>query len=287
MLKEGLLQILNRIYEERGFDFRQYKESSLRRRIERRLRATKTVSYEEYLKVLDKDPGEYKKLIDDLTIKVTEFFRDPEAWEVLSDRVLPEIIERKTRDEGRGTKSSIVLAKRSSVTYRPVLRIWSAGCATGQEAYSVAILLDQLLGERKDDLKIDIWGTDIDRESLLKAQQAEYKPDMIKAVPENILNEYFDFDGDFMVKCYIKDRVHFKSQDLVLNEPLRQMDLILCRNVAIYFERPLQEKIFMDFYNGLNEKGYLFLGKAETLIGPAQEKFKPVDKRWRIYQKEN
>ena len=274
MLNEGLLQILEKVYKERGFDFRQYKESSLRRRIERRLRATKTDSYEEYVKVLDKEPGEYKKLIDDLTIKVTEFFRDSEAWEVLSKKVLAELIRQKIEN------------RKESEDLKPVLRIWSAGCATGQEAYSVAILLDRLLKEKMDDLKVDIWGTDIDKESLLKAQQAEYKPDMIKAVPENILNKYFDFDGDFMVKYYVKDRVHFKSQDLVLDEPLRQMDLILCRNVAIYFERPLQEKIFMDFYNGLNEKGYLFLGKAETLFGPVQEKFKTVDRRWRIYQRE-
>ena len=204
---------------------------------------------------------------------MTEFFRDSEAWEVLSKKVLAEIIRQKIEN------------RKENEDLKPVLQIWSAGCATGQEAYSAAILLDRLLKNKMDDLKVDIWGTDIDRESLLKAQQAEYKPDVLKGVSQDILNKYFDFDGDFMVKYYIKDRVHFKSQDLVLDEPLRQMDLILCRNVAIYFERPLQEKIFMDFYNGLNEEGYLFLGKAETLIGPAQEKFKTVDRSWRIYQK--
>lgn len=273
MLEEGLLRILEKVYEEGGFDFRQYKESSIRRRIERRMRARKVFSYQEYVKLLDRDPGEYKKLLDTLTIKVTEFFRDPEAWQILHERVLSEIIRQKIekRKENKDDKS--------------VLRIWSAGCATGEEAYSVALLLEQLLGEREDDFEVNIWGTDMDKESLLKAQQAEYKSSVVKNVPQDILAKYFSFNGNFRVKSLVANKVQFKFHDLVLDEPSSEMDVVLCRNVAIYFGRPLQEKIYMDFYNSLNEKGYLFLGKAETLIGPAQERFRVIDKRWRIYQK--
>ena len=271
MSKQDLMQILEKVYQNRGFDFRQYKESSLERRIDRRLRAARVDSYQQYVKVLDTDPDEYRNLIDDLTIKVTEFFRDFEAWQVIQQNVLPKIIEQKIREENEENE--------------PVLRIWSAGCAAGQEAYSVAILLDKLLGGRKDNLQVDICGTDIDKDSLLKAQQGEYKPDMEKGIPEHILNKYFDLSDNFRAKYSTQKTVHFEFHNLVLQEPLKEMDLILCRNVAIYFERSLQEKIFMDFYNGLNEAGYLFLGKAETLVGPAQERFKVIDKRWKIYQK--
>ena len=273
MLEEGFLQILDKVYKERGLDFRQYKESSLRRRIKRRLGGRNVASCQEYLKVLDTDPEEYKRLADCLTIKVTDFFRNPEVWQILREGVLPEVIREKIKK------------RKENEGFKPVLRIWSAGCATGQEVYSMAILLDQLLRERKDDLEVIIWGTDIDKESLLKAQQAEYKSDMIKGVPQKVLSNYFDFNDNFKLKSHVTDMVYFKSHDLVMNEPLRHMDMILCRNVVIYFERPLQEKVFMDFYHGLSGGGYLFLGKAETLIGPAKQRFEVIDKRWRIYQK--
>jgi len=271
MLEEGLLRILDKVCEVTGIDFRQYKESSLRRRMERRLTATKVFSYEEYAEVLDREPDEYRGL----AIKVTEFFRDRDAWGIIGEKILPEIIKRKGKNRERAGD------------FKPALRIWSAGCATGQEAYSIAIVLDRLLGERRGEVKVDIWGTDIIKETLLKAEQAVYKSTAVKGVPQDILNEYFDIDNGFRVSSLARESVHFKFQDLVLDEPFKEMDLILCRNVAIYFERPLQEKIFTDFYNGLNRKGYLFLGKAETLIGSAREKFKVIDKRWKIYRKED
>lgn len=283
MLEQGLLQILEKVYEERGFDFRQYKESSLKRRIEKRLRAKKAGSYEEYAKILDTDPDEYKRLVDALTIKVTEFFRDPEAWQVLSERVLPEIIRGKTGDTRLHKRSGGQGKENENIT--PVLRVWSAGCATGQETYSVAILLNQLLEERKDALQIDICGTDIDKDSLIKAQQGEYKSEMMKNVPQDIRDKYFDPRNSFRVRDPLRKIVYFKFHDLALEGPLKGIDLILCRNVAIYFDRSLQEKIFMDFRNGLGEGGYLFLGKAETLIGPAQGRFNVVDRRWKIYRK--
>jgi chemotaxis methyl-accepting protein methylase len=267
MPKDGLLQILDKVHQNKNFDFRSYKESTLKRRIERRLRATKTKSYQQYIKVLDADPGEYTKLIDNLTIQVTEFFRNPEAWQIIREQVLPDIIRRKFENREQ------------------LLQVWCPGCATGEEVYSVAILLEQLLDERRTNFEVNIWGTDIDMESLHKAEKAEYKPDITKSIPQDILNRYFNFDGNFRVKSGIRSWTHFRSNDLVLDEPLKQTDMIICRNVAIYFTRPLQEKIFINFGQGLNDKGYLFLGKAETLIGPAREEFKVINKRWRVYQK--
>lgn len=267
MLEEGLLQLLDKVHRQKNVDFRQYKESTLKRRIERRLRATNSESYQQYTEVLDGDPGEYTKLVDNLTIQVTEFFRNPEAWQILRKQVIPKIIEEKKKSSSRR------------------LRIWCAGCASGEEVYSLAILIDQLLGGQRNNWQVNIWGTDIDAESLLKAERAEYKPDMAKIVDQDIANTYFDYDGEFRTKSSMRDGLSFKLHDLVLDEPLKQMDLIICRNVLIYFTRPLQTKVFLDFYNALSEKGYLFLGKAETLIGPAKEKFEVVDRRWKMYRK--
>jgi chemotaxis methyl-accepting protein methylase len=274
MLEEGLLQVLDMVYEHGDFDFRQYKESSLKRRVERRLRATKVESYNQYINVLSNDPSEYTRLIDNLTIQVTEFFRNPEAWQVLREQVIPEIIERKKNSElmNKGLK--------------PGLRIWCAGCATGEEVYSTAILIDNLLDERETDFVVNVCGTDIDAGSLIKAEHLVYKSVVTKTVPEDIFNKYFYYDDvGYKVVPSLRKMVSFRPHNLVLDDPLKEMDLIICRNVAIYFTRPLQEKVFMDFCNGLNDKGYLFLGKAETLIGPAREEFKVINKRWRIYQK--
>ena len=273
MLDGGLLTILDKIHQHNRCDFRQYKESTIKRRVQRRLRATKAQSYQQYTAFLDTDPGEYAKLVDDLTINVTEFFRNPEAWQVIKETILPELVRQKDKCNKQGGNK------------KPLLRVWSAGCASGEEVYSVAILLDQLLGPRRDSFEIDIRGTDIDKQILLKAQQAEYNLEMLRTSYPDILNNYFDSHSNSITKSSLGVGLQFKHRDLVLDEPFKQVDLIVCRNVVIYFSRSLQAKVFMDFCNSLNEGGFLFLGKAETLIGPAMERFKAIDKRWRIYRK--
>lgn len=271
MLAEGLLQILDKVYEHEDFDFRQYKESSLKRRVERRLRATKVDSYNQYINVLSNDPSEYTKLVENLTIQVSDFFRDPEAWQILRERIIPKIIAEKNKKTGQSSK--------------PKLRVWCAGCATGEEVYSITMLIDQILGENRTNFEVNICGTDIDKRSLIAAQKGEYNLDMRKTVPLDYMNTYFDDQGKFRTNASIEDGPHFRSHDLVLDEPLKQMDLIICRNVAIYFTRPLQEKVFQDFHSGLNENGYLFLGKAETMVGHVSQRFNVIDRRWKFYQK--
>lgn len=266
MIELEFREILDRVYKERGFDFRQYKESSLTRRIERRLHATKAESYKDYIIRLDADPAEYDKLIDIFLINVTEFFRDKEAFDIIKNEALPDIIEN---------------------NIKPKLKIWSAGCATGEEVYSIAIIADEILGNRRDGFGVSIYGTDIDRHSLAKAEEGIYKSVIVKDnIPSEILSKYFDINGSIGIKEFVKRNCFFVFHDLVSDKPFNEVDLVLCRNVAIYFERSLQEKIYMDFYNALNEGGYLFLGKAETLIGPARERFNVIDKRWKIYKKE-
>jgi chemotaxis methyl-accepting protein methylase len=273
MLKEGLVQILEDVYQHRDLDFRQYKESSLERRLERRLRATQAESYKQYMDVLANDPDEYTRLINSLTIQVTEFFRDPEAWQVLRKEIIPRIIEQKINN--------------NPVNENPNhgLRIWCAGCATGEEVYSIAMLTDRLLTEKKIDLAVDIRGTDINKDALATATIAEHKLTTPRPDFQDIINEHFDSSGKFRITPRMRDCVHFESHDLVLDEPLEQMDLVICRNVAIYFTRPLQMKIFSDFARSLNEGGCLFLGKAETLIGPAKDDFEAINKRWRVLKK--
>lgn len=265
---EILLLILEKI-KAKGLDFRGYKESTLKRRIERRLTRRKVSSYEEYLRVLDNDAEEYKNLINDLTIKVTEFFRDPEAWQILKTKIETRL--RETLSIGS-------------------LHIWSAGCSTGEETYSAAILVDQVLEESRDAIyrvsKIEIWGTDIDKNSLNKAGEGIYSSQTIKVLPTDILNKYFVLNGHYQINERLKKRVHFKFQDLIWGEPLKEVDLIICRNVLIYFQKFWQEKILMNFYHSLKPGGYLFLGKAETLIGPARERFEVIDRHWKIYKKE-
>jgi len=261
-----IIEILEKVCKERGLDFRQYKKTSLERRLQKRLHALNLKSYEDYIVRLSEDPAEYDRLIETLLINVTEFFRDRDAFDVIRNKVLPDIM---------GCKADA----------RHKLKIWSAGCATGEEAYSMAILLNETLGNKSDNYEFSIYGTDIDKDSLEKAKAAAYRIETVDGkIADEILDKYFVRNGSLRVKDFVKRSCFFLFHDLVLDRPLKAMDIILCRNVAIYFERALQEKIYLDFYNALNEDGCLFLGKAETLIGPAQENFEVIDKRWNIYK---
>lgn len=265
----SLKPLLGKIYKDCGFDFRQYKESTLQRRIAKRLNSLGQVhSYQDYICYLDQDPTEYQRLLRDLTIKVTEFFRDREAFELMKTKVLPRLVEEKIRNSSNAQ-----------------LKIWSAGCASGEEVYSMAVLLEEILEGKRDRVEVEIYGTDIDREFLIKADQAKYKSDAIRSIPHEFLEKYFSQNGCVSVKELSKRHCQFLFHNLVQDPPFYGMDLIVCRNVLIYFERSLQEKICTQFYEALQEGGFLFLGKAETLLGSAQERFRVIDKRWRIYQK--
>lgn len=268
--QSDIMKILGKVFKERGFDFRQYKETSLERRLQKRLHALNLKSYKDYIVRLSEDPAEYGRLINTILINVTEFFRDPDAFDVIRDKVLPDVIKGKEGNTGE----------------RPELKIWSAGCATGEEAYSMAILLNEISGNKAGNFGFSVCGTDISANSLGKAKEAVYRIELANGkITDEILDKYFMINGCLKVKDAVKSNCFFWSHDLVLDGPLKAMDIVLCRNVAIYFERALQEKIYMDFFAALNEKGYLFLGKAESLIGPAQEKFEVVDKRWKVYKK--
>lgn len=257
-----------KIVYDTSLDCHQYKDNYLKRRIAVRMNAKKVPTYFEYMQLLSSDPGEYDALLRDLTINVTQFFRDPEVFHILEEEFIPFLIYNKVKQGKR------------------VIRIWSAGCASGEEPYSLAIIMHDLLGSEMDNFIVTILGTDIDEASLMSAKKGEYLPRQVEKVRLGYLNCYFQFDGEmFRLSDEIKDMVRFKKLDLFSEVRGGNYDLILCRNVLIYFTKDMQKKLIDNFYDSLNWGGYLVLGKTETLIGNPDHKFQILNNRERIYQK--
>lgn len=256
--------------------------SMLKRRLERRLTATRSPArigsggeaYLDYARFLDSHPEEYKKLFDDLTINVSRFFRNPLTFELIYKVVLPDMIEYKQRSMDN------------------MIRIWSTGCADGEEPYSIAILLAELLGKQLKNYNITIYATDIDTDALDNAKTGIYSEDCVVEVKKGLLDKYFHFDGNYRIKEDVKELVDFSYHDLTSEKfiaPTKSVfinfDLILCRNVLIYFSRTLQNKVFNNFTHDLNKNGYLILGEAETLPDDFKSDFVCGDNLSKIYQR--
>jgi chemotaxis methyl-accepting protein methylase len=260
--------LLEKIHAEHGVDLTQYREKCLGRRIYSRLRATGVKSIEEYMHYLDQNPEEYHQLMDAVTINVTQFFRNAEVFEAIRKKVFPELIERK-RKEGK-----------------KIIRLWSAGCASGEEPYTLGILLYEYLGDQINDFNIKIYGTDIDKKILAAAVEGRYEAAALTEVPPRLIQKYFYFDrGKYVISDKMRLVTKFLHHDLVKSDPINHVDLILCRNVVIYFSRELTHKVYASFYQSLNANGYLILGKVEALWGEVTRYFKAVDNRERIYQR--
>jgi chemotaxis methyl-accepting protein methylase len=268
--EEAFANLLLKIKEDRGVDFTWYHPALLKRRIALRLIAKKVDSYIEYRKVLANDPVEYEKLFEVLTINVSEFFRDIEVWATIKI-----ILE--------------AMVEENSAKGEPIV-IWSAGCALGEEPYSLAILCRQI---GQIGVPVKIYATDIDKDCLQRAQQGCYDALGIDKT-QNILKNYFSFDfldyfekkdNKYWIKDEIKKMVEFSYLDLTGKDYLHDINLIICRNVFIYFTKPLQEKILDQFYHSLADKGYLIIGKNETLVYEARLVFKEIDLHGRVYQK--
>jgi chemotaxis methyl-accepting protein methylase len=256
--------ILEKIYQERGFDFREYRESTLTRRLGRRLRARGAETYAHYACILDKDPGEYNKLFNDLTINVTSFFRDQAAFKVLEESVIPALARKKARD----------------------IRICSAGCASGEEPYSIAILLMEMLGSEISTRDITILGTDIDIQVLKRAREGIFTPKEVQGILPAWLDKYFVFENkSFHVKPALGQIITFEEHNLVSDFPYRDMDLVVCRNVLIYFLPQLQTRVLKSFHKGLRKDGFLMLGKSEVPVGQAKGLFHCVDSKAKLYRK--
>ncbi|MDD3718247.1 MAG: protein-glutamate O-methyltransferase CheR [Actinomycetota bacterium] len=265
----GLDMLLRQLHEDIGLNLKQYKPNYLKRRIGVRMRATGCSDYLQYRRFVKEHREEGKRLINDLTINVTEFFRDPDVYEAIRKQVIPAIMQ----------------YKRESRTSS--LRAWSAGCATGEEPYSLAILFQHALESEPDPRSwtLRITATDLDDKALEKAREGRYES---AKVPTGLaIEDYFDREGDeYVVKERVKRPVRFLLMDIVRQPPLRHLDLILCRNVLIYFEREKQQRILDIFRQCLRPGGFLVLGKSEAILGPSEGGLVPFSRRERVYRKE-
>lgn len=247
-----------------GFECRSYKEKCLRRRIAVRMRARGVHSYGEYAALLRTDDSEYARLLDTLTINVSKFYRNPDVWETLERAVLPQLY-------------ALGGAR---------LHVWSAGCAGGEEPYSINMLLrDHARAHGHDPEKHRILATDVDRTVLGFARQAEYGSFAMTDIPDDVRDRWFDVDTQYRLRPEARRNVRFAPLDLLRDPYPSNQHLILCRNVIIYFERPLQDALFRRFHDALLPGGYLVLGKVEALFGSAAGLFQTVAARQRIFRK--
>jgi chemotaxis methyl-accepting protein methylase len=263
-----LAALCRKIERERGFFCSSYKDTCLRRRISVRMRIKGAATFEEYGFLLDDDALEYDRLIATLTINVSKFFRNPETFASIATKVIPEL-----------TSGSA-----------PLIRVWSAGCASGEEAYSLAVLCHQHLEERRSangKVRFDIVGTDVDSDAISAARRGRYGEAAFADTTPAVRDTYFPLsEGLHTASTDLRQLVAFKRADL-LDASLApsRFHLILCRNVIIYFRRQAQEWLFERFHELLLPGGFLVLGKVEALLGKSRSKFTPISSKERIYRR--
>ena len=266
--EQGFIALCRKIEREKHFRCWNYKDTCLRRRISVRMRARSAISFAQYAGILDTDPREYDKLVEALTINVSKFFRNPETFACVATKVIPELWNAPS----------------------PLVRDWSAGCATGEEAYSLAVLFREHALSHSDLPGLDrlrIIGSDIDRESVSAASTGRYTEPAFADTSPAVREKYFPLEnGMFSVSPEIRNLVSFEKRDLFDGEgPGGRLHMIVCRNVIIYFTRETQERLFELFHDLLLPGGFLVLGKVETLLGKSREMFAPVSSRERIFRR--
>lgn len=259
--------LTRKISDERGFACANYKEKCLRRRVAVRMRARGVHTYADYCQLLDDDAKEYERLIDTLTINVTKLFRNWDSFAAISRLVVP-----------------VLWAQPAGV-----IPVWSAGCSSGDEAYSLGILFHRHAASvdgLSEIARVQIIGTDIDRPSLAAAERGEFIESDFADTPDDIRSAYFDRVPPFRVRAEIRNLARFARRDLLTESPpAAGFSLIVCRNVLIYFDRLTQERLLDVFAAALAPNGFLVLGRVETLIGPARARFFPVDARERVFRR--
>ncbi|HZT44320.1 MAG TPA: CheR family methyltransferase [Chthonomonadaceae bacterium] len=258
---ESLLEYLKLT---RGFDFTAYKRTSLMRRIQKRMQMVGIADYDQYLSFLEANADEFTHLFNTILINVTAFFRDPLCWEYLVSNIIPHII---SKDGGEP------------------IRVWSAGCATGEEAYTLAMVLAEALGREAFRDQVKIYATDASEAALSKARQATYSAREVQGVPPELQEKYFEISaGNYVFDRDLRRAIIFGRQDLVQDAPISRIDLLACRNCLMYFNAEAQSRILSRFHYALKENGFLFLGKAETLLSSSAT-FRPVDTKERVFVK--
>ena len=250
--------------EQRSFDLDNYEDGCIRRGMAKRMRSEEVASFADYLQRLRKDPDELDALLSTISIHVSQFFRNPEVFQLLETAILPDLC-RQVRAAGRDC-----------------LRLWSAGCAGGEETYSLALLLDEL---NPSGLKIDILGTDVSQQTLDAAEQGRYDRQRLREAPSPVLHDYFVQDGEqFQLIERIRSMVRFERHNLVTAAGYPEADLILCRNVLIYFSALEQQRILSGFAECLSPYGVLVLGRSEFLHGAPARYFTTEYAAAKIYR---
>ncbi len=247
-------------------DFSLYKKSTIHRRIERRMHLHQLGSLPKYVQFLQANPHEVELLLKELLISVTSFFRDPESFTVLAERVLPPLVKSRAGES---------------------LRVWVAGCSTGEEAYSLSMLIAEALEQEKleGQVQVQVFATDINREAVDRARQGFYRLDIEGAVsPERLRRFFVREDHGYRVQKRIRETVVFAPQNMIMDPPFTKLDVISCRNVLIYFTPELQQKLLPLFHYALSPGGILVLGSAET-TGASSHLFATVDPKWKIYRR--
>jgi two-component system, chemotaxis family, CheB/CheR fusion protein len=263
---DQMAEIFTMLRRASGTDFKQYKPATVRRRLLRRMALSRVQNVGDYVTHLKANPPEVAALYHDLLIHVTRFFRDPESFEALAREVFPAITKERDDDSP--------------------IRIWVPGCATGEEAYSVAIALMETLGDRAAHLRIQLFATDVSEQTIEQARAGVYPLSVAADVAPDRLKRYFTkVDGSFKLNKALHDACVFARHDLTKDPPFSRLDLIVCRNVLIYLDGALQQRLISVFNYALKPEGYLMLGPAET--AGQQQWFSVIDQRWRIYRKQS
>jgi two-component system CheB/CheR fusion protein len=264
---DAIQKVLMLVRSRIGHDFSHYKQNTVHRRVERRMALHKITDIRTYVHYLKDTPAEVDALFKDLIIEVTGFFRDPEAFEVLGKKIIPAIVDYKKPDSA--------------------VRVWVPGCATGEEAFSLAMLFQEAMDRLNKHLNVQIFATDINKETIEHARTAQFPVGISSDIPSKRLGQFFIKEGGvYRVKKTIRDMVVFAVQNLISDPPFSKLDLISCRNILIYMDSVLQKKVIPLFHHTLNQNGYLFLGSSET-IGEFNGLFSPVDTKWKIFQRKS
>ena len=260
----GMNRLLSLLRTATGHDFSLYKKSTIGRRIERRMAQHELTDVEVYSRYLKEHPAEAQALVKELLINVTSFFRDPEAFVVLKQEILPQLFADKPVDY--------------------VFRVWVAGCASGEEAYSIAMLLREFMDESEREFKVQIYATDLDDDAIAVARAGLYPPNVAADLsPERLRRFFVKEDAGYRIKKAVREMVVFAIQNVIKDPPFTKLDLASCRNLMIYLEPELQDRLIPAFHYALKPGGVLFLSPSES-IGRHPELFSPLSRKWKIYR---
>ncbi len=259
---EALLEFVK---ETRGFDFTGYKRTTIQRRVSKRMAAVGVERYDDYVDYLELHADEFADLFNTILINTTGFFRDAQTWEYMAAEVVPQLLAAHSEDS--------------------TIRVWSAGCASGEEPYTVAMVLARVMGDATFMKRVKIYATDVDEEALDFARQAAYPPRQIEDVPHDALERFFErTDQRYVFRKDLRRCVIFGRNDLVQDAPISRIDVLVCRNTLMYFTADTQAQILRRFHFALNDDGYLLLGRSETL-GAHTDTFAPVELTRRVFRK--